>query len=151
MFRLNKVILLVAWAVSCFLFFEVAAHADETNEATKLTFSQSVQVPGRVLPAGTYLFRLADSGDRHLVQIINADRTEFYGMVMAIPTNRRDATDKTVVTVADQPDGPKALLKWFYPGSLTGEEFLYPKQQEQQLAREQHQDIMVNSAMESGD
>ena len=151
MLKLNKLYLLIAWVISCFLFFEVAAHADEVNEATKLTFSQSVQVPGRVLPAGTYLFKLADSGDHHMVQIFNADGTEFYGMIMTIPTNRLDPNDKTVITLADQPDAPKALLKWFYPGALTGEEFIYPKQQEQQLASDRHQDIVVNSTMESGD
>jgi hypothetical protein len=32
------------------------AHASETDEATKLTFGEAVQIPGRVLPAGTYLF-----------------------------------------------------------------------------------------------
>jgi hypothetical protein len=32
------------------------AHASEIDQATKLTFSQSVQIPGQVLPAGTYWF-----------------------------------------------------------------------------------------------
>lgn len=35
-----------------------AARADETNQETKVTFSQSVQISGHVLPAGTYLFVL---------------------------------------------------------------------------------------------
>ena len=35
------------------------AHADEWDQASQLTFSQSVQIPGRVLPAGTYWFVLA--------------------------------------------------------------------------------------------
>jgi hypothetical protein len=50
------------------------ARADEWNKRTVLTFSQPVEIPGRVLPAGTYTFMLADSmSDRHIVQIFNAD------------------------------------------------------------------------------
>ena len=40
MMKINKLYLLIAWIVSCFLFFEVVAHADDRAEATKLTFSQ---------------------------------------------------------------------------------------------------------------
>src|SRR4051794_27254277 len=36
------------------------AHADEWNKKTFLTFSGPVQVPGTTLPAGTYMFKLAD-------------------------------------------------------------------------------------------
>ena len=37
-----------------------AARADQSNQATKVTFSQPVQIPGRVLPAGTYWFELPE-------------------------------------------------------------------------------------------
>jgi hypothetical protein len=40
MTKINKLYLLIAWIVSCFLFFEVAAHADERPEAATLTISQ---------------------------------------------------------------------------------------------------------------
>jgi hypothetical protein len=51
-----------------------SARADEFNKLTILTFSQPVEIPGHVLPAGTYRFQLADSmGDRHIVQVFNAD------------------------------------------------------------------------------
>src|ERR1700686_2849085 len=32
------------------------ARASEIDQATKLPFNQSVQIPGQVLPAGTYFF-----------------------------------------------------------------------------------------------
>jgi hypothetical protein len=45
------------------------AIADEWNKETKLTFSAPVAVPGKVLDAGKYVFRLADSqSDRNIVQ-----------------------------------------------------------------------------------
>ena len=50
------------------------AHADEWNKKTVLTFSQPMEIPGQILPAGTYTFVLLDSpSDRHIVQIFNAD------------------------------------------------------------------------------
>jgi len=60
--------------------------ADEENKAIKLTFSESVEVPGQVLSAGTYWFTLADSeSDRNIVQMWNADRTRLVATVLAIP------------------------------------------------------------------
>ena len=42
------------------------ARADEWDKTTKITFSEAVQVPGTVLPAGTYIFKLYDSpSNRH--------------------------------------------------------------------------------------
>jgi hypothetical protein len=63
------------------------AHADDWDRASKLTFSQSVQIPGRVLPAGTYWFVLADGvGNRNILQVFNSDRSK-----MPNVSNRRTA------------------------------------------------------------
>ena len=51
------------------------AHADDWNQTTRFTFSEPVQIPGQVLPAGTYRFQLANTDNRHLVQIFREDRT----------------------------------------------------------------------------
>jgi hypothetical protein len=153
MFRLNKLYLLIAWGISCFLFYGVAAHADETDQSTKLTFNEPVQIPGRTLPAGTYLFKLANADDKNFVQIFNADETTLYATVLTVPTLRIEVTGDTAVTFAQsQPGGPNALEKWFYPGRLTGHELLYPKHEEQQLARDRQVDIIAHpGAVESGD
>ena len=59
-----------------------AASAADWDQKTVLTFSGPVEIPGvhlkgwRVLPAGTYVFKLEDSQqDRHIVQIFNKDET----------------------------------------------------------------------------
>jgi hypothetical protein len=52
-----------------------SVRADEWNKKTVLTFTQPFEIPGKVLPAGTYTFELADTmADRHIVRIFNADR-----------------------------------------------------------------------------
>jgi hypothetical protein len=43
------------------------------------------------------------------------------------------------VTLAERPDGPDVLLKWFYLGNTTGHEFVYSTHEEQQLAQDREQ------------
>lgn len=153
MLRMNKLYLLIAWGITCFLFYGVAAHADEWNQSTKMAFSEPIQLPNVTLPAGTYTFKLAPSNtDRNLVQIFNADGSVLFTTETSITTQRGTVTDKTVVTLAQQPNGePDALLKWFYPGDQIGHEFLYSAHEQQQLAHDHEQSIVASAQAESGD
>src|SRR2546428_11495865 len=112
--------LLIGLVIAAFLFFELAAHADPLDEATTITFSEPTQIPSRILPAGTYLLKLAGAdADRDIVQIFNADGTTLYATLLTIPTERAEPTGHTTITFAEQAGGkPNAMLKWFYPGSL---------------------------------
>jgi hypothetical protein len=111
------------------------AKADGSNQKTVVTFSGPVEIPGvhlagwGVLPAGAYVFKILDSqSNRHIVQILNKDETTVYATILAIPTYRLKATDKTVITFSERPVGePEALRAWFYPGTNWGEEFVYPR------------------------
>src|SRR5258707_14075080 len=93
------------------LIFEVPAHANEENQMTKLTFSQSVQVPGRTLPAGTYQFVLAtNDSNRNIVEIFNAAGTELYATIQTISAERGRKDYGTYVTFAQRSNGqPEAL------------------------------------------
>jgi hypothetical protein len=144
--KINKAFVIVGLIIAFALFFELAAHADEENEASKLTFSQAVQIPGQVLPAGTYLFKLVNTGsDQHMVQILNADGNTVYATLQTNATERPEATDDTVLAFVEQGAGkPDVLLKWFYPGRLTGNEFVYSKQTEKVLAQDKLQTVEAN-------
>src|ERR1700680_4443998 len=62
------------------------AKADEWNKKAFITFSGPVEVPGKVLPGGTYVFKLLDSAsNRHIVQVFDADEKQIYGTFLAIP------------------------------------------------------------------
>jgi LPXTG-motif cell wall-anchored protein len=112
------------------------ARADEWNKKTVMTFSQAVEIPGQILPAGTYTFVLADSpSDRHIVQIFNADGSQIIATVLAINNYRLKPTGDTVVKFVERSgDNPEALKGWFYPGDNFGQEFVYPKQRAIELA-----------------
>ena len=104
-------------------------HADEWNKMTKVTFTEAVQIPGTVLPPGTYVFRLLDSSsNRNIVQVFNEDGRKLITTVLAAPNYRMDATGKTVLRFDERPVGtPEALKAWFYPGDNFGQEFIYKK------------------------
>jgi len=113
-----------------------SARADEWNKKTVVTFSQAVEVPGQILPAGTYTFQLLDSpSDRHIVQIFNADGTHLIATILAINNYRLQSTGDTVMKFNERAgDAPEALRAWFYPGNKFGQEFVYPKARAIQLA-----------------
>ena len=134
--KFSKLAFVVAFVLTAVLFAEVAVHAEEAGQSTKLTFSAPVAIPGQVLPAGTYLFKLANRDNLDLVQIFNADGTRLYASLETVATERMEPTGDTVVTLAEQSNGPATLVKWFYPDTMIGHEFVYPKQEEQQLAQD---------------
>jgi hypothetical protein len=150
--KINKVALLIAFAIASVLFMEVAAHADEADQSIKITFSQATEIPGQILPAGTYLFKLADPNDLDLVRIFNSEGTRLYATLETVTAERRKPAGHTVVVLAEQPDGrPETLLQWFYPGSTSGHEFVYPKQEEQQLAQDRQQTVRAKQTAETAD
>jgi len=114
-----------------------SARADTWDKKTVVTFSQSVEVPGKVLPAGTYTFQLLDSpSDRHIVQIFSADGSQIITTILAINNYRLEPTGETVMKFSERPgDSPEALRAWFYPGDNFGQEFVYPKVRAIQLAQ----------------
>jgi hypothetical protein len=130
--KVSTIVLLLAFSTIL-----PSARADESNQATKVTFSQAVQIPGRVLPAGTYWFILPqEATDHNQVRIYNSDRTIFYGTVLTINAERLQATDKSAFTfAAHDSTQPQTLVSWFYPGQTIGHEFLYPKQVSTELAK----------------
>ena len=113
------------------------ARADDRDKKTVLTFTQPVEIPGRVLPAGTYMFKMLDSWtDRHVVQIFNEDGSTVIASVLTVPNYRRQSTNETVIRFREMPAGtPEAIRAWFYPGSTIGEEFVYSKVRAAQLAK----------------
>jgi len=112
------------------------AGADEWNKKTVMTFSQPVEIPGQILPAGTYTIKLVDlASERHIVQFLDASGIKVIATVLAINNWRLRPTGATVVKFAERTgDNPEALKAWFYPGDNFGQEFVYPKKRAIELA-----------------
>ena len=129
--------LLVVLALASFgAIFASGAQGDDWNKKTVMTFNQPVEIPGQILPAGTYTVQLVDLGsERHIVRFLDADGTKVIATVLAINNWRLHPTGETVVKFAERSgDNPEALKAWFYPGDNFGQEFVYPKQRAIELA-----------------
>ena len=125
-----------------------AAKADTWDQMTEIKFNEPVEIPGYVLPAGSYWFVLENSdSNRDIVQIFSADWSHLYATLQTNPTERQQATDRTEIELAERPcSNPEAILKWYYPGLVTGQEFLYPGKQRKELAGDTQKDVLVETA-----
>ncbi len=127
------------------------ARADAYNHKTFVTFSGPVEIPAfhgaRVLPAGTYVFKLLNTqNDRNIVQIFNKGETHLYSTVIAVPDYRIKPRGQTVIKFAERAEGsPVALRAWFYPGDNRGQEFVYPKYQARELAKANNEPVLSMS------
>ena len=143
-----KVLAIIFCCVLSCAAFLPAARADQWDQMTKITFTQSIEIPGQVLPAGTYWFILLPSNaNRNVVQVFSEDWSHLYATLETIPVDRQQTKDETEIKFAERPyEQPEALLEWYYPGFQAGHEFLWSSKQQKQLARDNQRDVLVGSA-----
>jgi hypothetical protein len=115
-----------------------SAVAQETNvsERSFLTFSNAFELPGLTLQPGTYVFKLADSPSRNVVQVWTRDEKEMLGHWTFVQTERNRVTEDNVVMFKEMPAGTTpAVQYWYFPGERIGKEFIYPKDQAARIAK----------------
>jgi hypothetical protein len=102
--------------------------AETFDKLANLTFNGRVQVPGVILNAGTYRFKLADPlSSRKVVHVLSHDGSSVYAMFYTIPDRRMEVTDEPVVTFRETAAGvPPVVRSLFYGGELDGYQFVYP-------------------------
>jgi hypothetical protein len=112
------------------------AQAQRIDQKTGLSVDEPIEIPGHVLAAGTYVFRIADIGNNKIVQVLTEDESRIIASILTIEDHRLDPTADTVITFAEVPRGaPEAVRAWFYPGKTIGNEFVYPRARAGELAR----------------
>lgn len=107
------------------------ADAFTYDKRTYFTFNQSVALPGVTLPAGTYMFRLADPDTtRRVIQVSDKQGTQSYALLLTMPMDRADASRDSEIRFLETPaSAPRAVSAWWYVGDRTGYEFIYSKKQ----------------------
>jgi hypothetical protein len=146
----KKLFSFVLGGLLAFVTFIPVAKASQYDQQTKVTFDRAVEIPGKVLPAGTYWFILASSDtDRDIVRIFSEDWKTLYATESTVNTERMEPAENTIFEVADRgTTQPNAIVKWFYPGENSGHEFLYSKKVEKELAQDkQHTVVAAPEAM----
>lgn len=151
MTKTTKVISFVLGLLTFAAVMAINIQAQTFDKKTKVSFSQAVAIPGKVLPAGTYTFTILDSfGVRNIVQIWNEDKTNLIATILAIPNYRLDVADNTVIEFSEQPANlPQAVKAWFYPGYNYGIEFVYPKKEAVQIAQAANEVVPAEATVES--
>jgi hypothetical protein len=112
--------------------------ADSWDKKTYMTVNETILIPGKALAPGKYVMKLANvTANRHVVQIFNEDQTELQATILAFNNYRLQPTEETELQYWETPAGsPPALRAWFFPGDNYGQEFAYPKETAERLARE---------------
>jgi LPXTG-motif cell wall-anchored protein len=105
------------------------ARADTYDRLAFLTFSGPVQVPGAILDAGTYRFRLANPDtSRNILQVLSNDGYSVYATFHTTPDWRMETTNHPTVTFRETPAGlPAAVKSVFWADEHNGFAFVYPK------------------------
>jgi hypothetical protein len=128
--RKQKILGLVLVAVLFAFSLSSGLKADEWNKKTVVTFNQDVEIPGWVLPAGTYVFKLLNSSsNRFTVQVWDQDEMHLITMLSTIGDSYPNPNgDSYFVLDTSQTDEgyPPAIVSWFFAGSNEGRDFIYP-------------------------
>ena len=121
------------------------ASAQPSDKRTIFTFSGPVDMPGVALPAGRYVFRLANPDtSRNVIQVASADGKRIFGMFHSYPAERNTVANDAEVRFLEASAGtPPAIKTWWYPGERTGYEFIYPKQQARRIAQRTRQAVLT--------
>jgi hypothetical protein len=101
--------------------------AQNAAETTYLTFSRAVELPGRTLDAGTYVFELVTpmSGSG-VVRVISSDRHHQYFMGFTNRVERpRDANDGPGVSLGEAAAGASPRIQAWWPATGSGHQFIY--------------------------
>ena len=126
---MNSIRILAVITLAALFFTALApnARAGTFDKETIVTFSQPVEVPGLVLPAGTYVLERLE-GFPHVVRIFNANESRVYATLLTVPEYLLKPVEKPVITFEERAKGlPELVQAWFYPGDTVGEKFLYAK------------------------
>jgi hypothetical protein len=121
--------------------------AQTSDYRTYFTFSAPVTLPGVTLPAGKYIFRLADpDSSRKVINVLSGDGKRSLAMLHTIPNQAprapKDAEIRFMETTAKV---PPPIKTWWYAGKAIGYEFIYPRQQALQLAKSTSEPILTTA------
>lgn len=123
------------------------AEAQPADYRTYFTFSAPVTLPGVTLPAGKYIFRLADpDSSRKVINVLSADGKRSLAMLHTIPNQATKAPkDAEIRFMETSAKVPPPVKTWWYAGKAIGYEFIYPRKQALELAKATSEPILTTA------
>jgi len=102
-----------------------ALSAQGLIKGSTATFEQPIEIPGLVLPAGTYAF--VEQG-KSLVQVWDKDQRKLYATLITNAAEQVQFEERREFEFEKRSsDSPPELKSWFLGSGLIGHEFIYPK------------------------
>jgi hypothetical protein len=151
MARLKLVATALAFAAIAAIASGVAAQETNTSERTFLTFSSAVEMPGLTLQPGTYVFKLADTPSRNVVQVWDREEKNMMGHWLFVQAERPEVSDENVVMFRETREGATPAVQfWYFPGEKIGKEFIYPKDQAERIAARTGLDVRTETGVVEG-
>jgi hypothetical protein len=117
---------LAAAAIVSLLASAPVGAAFDLQHTTYLTFSAPVTLPGAMLPAGEYIFQVANpttSANTVLVRSRDFRHVYYMGLTRHV---ERAGSGETLITLGESHAGtPPPIRAWFPEGTRMGHEFIY--------------------------
>jgi hypothetical protein len=149
--RVKLIATALALMVLAVLASRATAQQSNTMERTFLTFSGAVEMPGVTLEPGTYVFKLADTPSRNVVQVWDKDEKNMMGHWTFVQAERPQVTEDTVVMFKETREGAMPAVQfWYFPGEKVGKEFIYPKDQAERIAARTGSKVRTDSGFVEG-
>jgi hypothetical protein len=136
-----RILPLVLAAAFLTLSLSGGANADDWDKKTVVTFDQDVEIPGQVLPAGTYVFKLLRSNsDRSVAQVWSAGESQLLATLITVGDSYPNPSGDPyfVLDMSETAEGfPPAITGWFFAGSNEGRDFIYSGYSESRIVDNQ--------------
>ena len=125
----------------------------EWNKKSTLTTDKQIEFPGIILGPGTYVVRLKEGSEkRSIVEIRSQDGTQVLATVLAVPDLQQRPDDNLEFTYYMVGAGhPQPVQTWYYPGDLTGLQFVYPKPRAREIAKAADEHVMASNSIRNDD
>jgi hypothetical protein len=98
------------------------------NHPNIITFSKSVALPGHVLPAGVYVFEIANPSQSHdVVRVLNREthQSVYVGFTRSVERPLTMSSEQAVTFNEAAAGTPMPLRAWYPIGFNEGHEFIY--------------------------
>ena len=107
--------ILIAMALLFFISAPKVSPSD-FDQKTIVTFTGPVEIPGKALPPGTYVFKVLDNvANRDVIQVLDKDEKHVYGTFLGLPVETDKPPEKPIIRFKETaPGAPPAIEAWFY-------------------------------------
>jgi hypothetical protein len=99
--------------------------ADPLVTSNKLTFRQTVALPGVILPAGSYVFERDRNANNHIVRVMTTNYQRMLYVGFTTPVTRPAGFRSAILFGEARSAEPIRIVAWYPLGSAQGHQFQY--------------------------